>query len=57
MTQTSMRRCRSCYVYTLKEVCPECGAPTGTPHPMRFSPTDRYGKYRRALLAEVRSQN
>jgi H/ACA ribonucleoprotein complex subunit 3 len=57
MSQTSMRRCRSCFGYTLQEVCPVCGSTTGTPHPARFSPTDRYGKYRRALMAEARSQN
>ena len=51
-----LRRCRSCRAYTLKEVCPHCGGPTGTPHPARFSPEDRYAKYRRALLAEVESQ-
>lgn len=45
----SMHRCRSCGVYTLREACPRCGEPAGTPHPARFSPADPYGKYRRAL--------
>ncbi|RLE80845.1 MAG: RNA-protein complex protein Nop10 [Thermoprotei archaeon] len=42
-----IRKCKSCGRYTLKENCPVCGAPTVDPHPPRFSPEDRYGKYRR----------
>ncbi|MFH0889870.1 MAG: RNA-protein complex protein Nop10 [Candidatus Aenigmatarchaeota archaeon] len=33
--------------YTLKDVCVECGLRTRSAHPMKFSPEDRYGKYRR----------
>ncbi|MEM3444732.1 MAG: RNA-protein complex protein Nop10 [Thermoplasmata archaeon] len=44
-----IRKCRACGEYTLKENCPICRAPTVSPHPFRFSPEDRYGKYRRAL--------
>ena len=41
-----MRRCSSCGRYTFKEVCPVCGTPTRVPHPPRFSPEDKYVKYR-----------
>ncbi|OPY48523.1 MAG: Ribosome biogenesis protein Nop10 [Methanoregulaceae archaeon PtaU1.Bin222] len=41
-----LRRCPGDRTYTLKPVCPVCGKPTVTAHPARFSPQDRYGKYR-----------
>ncbi|MCL5983492.1 MAG: RNA-protein complex protein Nop10, partial [Candidatus Thermoplasmatota archaeon] len=46
-----MRRCPSCGRYSFQDRCPECASATRTPHPVRFSPQDRYGKYRRLLLA------
>ncbi|HXW66868.1 MAG TPA: RNA-protein complex protein Nop10 [Thermoplasmata archaeon] len=49
MTESVLRVCRTCRRYTLADQCPECGAPTRTPHPARFNPGDRYGKYRRML--------
>lgn len=51
MSETSLRVCRACHRYTMKEHCPECGGASHSPHPARFSPQDRYGKYRRLLLA------
>lgn len=41
-----MRKCTKCGRYTLKEVCPICGSTTVSPHPAKFSPTDKYAKYR-----------
>ncbi len=42
-----MRRCKSCGRYTLrKDRCPYCGGELEVPHPAKFSPEDRYGKYR-----------
>ncbi len=49
MTDSLLRVCRGCGRYTLGAACPGCGAPSSSPHPARFSPEDRYGKYRRAL--------
>lgn len=46
---TLMRKCEKCSEYTLKDVCKKCGAKTVVPVPSRFSPEDRYGKYRRML--------
>ncbi|MEM2192127.1 MAG: RNA-protein complex protein Nop10 [Candidatus Hadarchaeales archaeon] len=48
-----MRKCKSCNIYTFKELCPSCKSPTGQPHPPRFSPQDPYGKYRRRMKAEA----
>jgi len=56
MTDSILRVCRACSRYTLSGACPSCGASTRTPHPARFDATDRYGTYRRRLLAAVRSE-
>ncbi|HYK92960.1 MAG TPA: RNA-protein complex protein Nop10 [Thermoplasmata archaeon] len=50
MTESILHVCRSCQKYTLSEVCPSCRGATRTPHPARFSPQDRWGRYRRALF-------
>ncbi len=47
--QTLMFRCRVCVLYTLRKECPGCGSATESPLPPRYSPEDRYGKYRRML--------
>lgn len=44
---TLIRNCVKCGTYTMKEVCPRCGTATKTAHPPKFSPEDRYGRYRR----------
>jgi H/ACA ribonucleoprotein complex subunit 3 len=49
VTQPVMRLCPACREYTLQEACPRCGAPGKDPRPMRFSPEDPYGEYRRRL--------
>lgn len=49
-----IRWCPSCEIYTMKEECPRCGERTRTRSPPRYSPQDRYGKYRRMLMEEIR---
>jgi len=45
-----LRRCESCGKYTLrKDSCPYCGGKVRVPHPPKFSPDDKYLKYRMAL--------
>jgi H/ACA ribonucleoprotein complex subunit 3 len=44
-----MRYCKECGEYTLEERCRVCGSLTIVKKPARFSPQDRYGKYRIAL--------
>ncbi|MEM0021428.1 MAG: RNA-protein complex protein Nop10 [Fervidicoccaceae archaeon] len=42
-----LRKCRSCGRYTLEQSkCPYCGGELLVPHPPRFSPEDKYVKYR-----------
>ncbi|NYT01837.1 MAG: RNA-protein complex protein Nop10 [Methanosarcinales archaeon] len=52
--RSKILRCSACKAYTLKEICPKCGAQSGTTRPARYSPEDRYGKYRRALAQEAK---
>jgi H/ACA ribonucleoprotein complex subunit 3 len=47
-----MRKCKVCNVYTFKESCPKCGEKTVIPVPPRFSPENKYGKFRRKLQKE-----
>ena len=49
--RTALRRCGPCGLYTLKDDCPKCKARTVMPLPPRYSPEDKYGKYRRQLKA------
>jgi H/ACA ribonucleoprotein complex subunit 3 len=49
MTESLLHVCRACQRYTMRTKCPACGAATRTPHPARYDPGDRYGKYRRML--------
>jgi len=45
-----LRKCEKCKRYTLKQdKCPYCGGNVHIPHPAKFSPDDKYAKYRRAM--------
>lgn len=41
-----LRKCPQCKIYTLKEECPKCAKKTTTAHPAKFSPDDKYARYR-----------
>ncbi|MGB9634933.1 MAG: nucleolar RNA-binding Nop10p family protein [Candidatus Micrarchaeia archaeon] len=43
-----IHKCRVCGNYTLEEV--HCNERTASAHPARFSPLDRYAKYRRKVF-------
>lgn len=43
-----LRRCTGCGGYTLKPKCAKCGADTASAHPAKFSPDDKYMRYRLA---------
>ena len=45
----NMAKCMECGTYTFNDICPKCNGKAVSPHPPRFSPEDRYGKYRRRL--------
>jgi len=42
-----MRKCSECGKYTLrKDQCPYCRGGVRIPHPAKFSPDDKYAKYK-----------
>ena len=45
----SILYCRECNKYTMSRLCTSCSTETSNPLPPRFSPQDKYGKYRRML--------
>jgi H/ACA ribonucleoprotein complex subunit 3 len=48
-----LSECEKCGNYTLrKDQCPYCGGKVIVPHPPKFSPDDKYLKYRMALKRE-----
>ncbi|MGC9106092.1 MAG: RNA-protein complex protein Nop10 [Thermoprotei archaeon] len=49
-----LRRCPKCGLYTFQDKCPTCRIPTIVPHPPRFSPVDKYVKYRIELKKGVK---
>jgi len=45
--------CSKCQEYTLStKECPKCGDAVKTPHPPKFSPQDKYQKYRIPLFKQ-----
>ena len=44
----SMNFCEACKEYTLKSECPKCNGFVRCAHPARFSPEDKFSKYRLA---------
>ena len=41
-----LRRCSKCKLYTLKDICKKCNEQTKNVHPAKFSPDDKYLRYR-----------
>ncbi|HZX12259.1 MAG TPA: nucleolar RNA-binding Nop10p family protein [Candidatus Nanoarchaeia archaeon] len=46
MPAKQILKCSFCEVYTLLKNCKSCGAETVIPKPARWSPVDRYSRYR-----------
>ncbi len=51
-----LRKCPKCGTYTLKDECPRCGSKTRVAHPSRFSPEDKYVRYR-VIMKELRKED
>ena len=51
-------KCPKCNSYGLQEIC-ECGHKRIEPKPQKYSPDDKYGKYRREAkrIIEEQSEN
>ena len=41
-----IRKCNACHIYSLKEFCKKCENTTVSVHPAKFSPDDKYLRYR-----------
>ena len=41
-----LRKCKKCNKYSLKESCSTCNEKTVSVHPAKFSPDDKYMRYR-----------
>lgn len=48
-------KCPNCNAYTLKDHCPKCDNKTISPKPAKFSPEDKFGKYRREYKEKYKS--
>ena len=49
-----IRICKDCKTYTMKEICAVCNEKTSSPIPPKYSPEDKYGKYRRMSYEQER---
>ena len=49
--------CSNCQKYTLKKICSVCNKEALSPKPAKFSPLDKYGKYRRIYKKEMANQS
>lgn len=48
-----LRYCMKCKEYTLStKICPKCGSAVKNPHPPKYSPIDKYQKYRILIFKE-----
>ncbi|MCL4327449.1 MAG: RNA-protein complex protein Nop10 [Candidatus Thermoplasmatota archaeon] len=52
-----IRYCGKCHIYTLEETCPQCGGPTAMAVPPKFTPNDRFQKYRIKMRNETDGKN
>jgi len=51
-----MRKCTKCGKYTLKnDRCPYCAGTVHIPHPAKFSPDDKYAKYK-GMMRDLRNE-
>ena len=57
MSPSLLRKCRKCGEYILNQTtCPRCGGEVYIPIPPKFSPDDRYARYRRMMKEEAKKR-
>lgn len=44
-----LNECTKCGAYTMLSVCQRCGSATASAHPAKYSPDDKYARYRNPL--------
>ncbi len=42
-------KCPKCGSYTMEGACPKCSTKTVSAHPAKYSPDDKYARYRNPL--------
>jgi H/ACA ribonucleoprotein complex subunit 3 len=53
-----IRKCVECKNYTLRnDKCPYCGGKVRIPHPAKFSPEDKYAKYKGMMRNLANGEN
>ena len=57
MIMAHIYKCLKCNEYTLREVCKKCGEKTSKASPARYSPQDKYSKYRREVRLSSKDEN
>ena len=48
-------KCRNCSRYTMEENCPKCGRATVMAATARYSPDDKYARYRSPLAYQTQA--
>ncbi len=46
--------CQTCEKYTMEQKCTTCNKPTSIPRPPKYTPDDKYTKYRAEIKIEQR---
>ena len=46
-------RCQKCSRYTMEAKCPQCGGDTMLAAPAKYSPDDKYARYRSPLAYQT----
>ncbi|MDA4114553.1 MAG: RNA-protein complex protein Nop10 [Thaumarchaeota archaeon] len=49
-------KCPNCHTYTMKGTCPKCGTATVVAHPAKYSPDDKYARYRNPLAYQTETE-
>jgi H/ACA ribonucleoprotein complex subunit 3 len=51
-----LNKCPKCGTYTLAAACPKCGTASVSSHPAKYSPDDKYARYRNPLAYKDESE-
>jgi H/ACA ribonucleoprotein complex subunit 3 len=52
-----LSKCSKCGAYTMKVDCQKCGSATVTSHPAKYSPDDKYARYRNPLAYQEKKED
>jgi H/ACA ribonucleoprotein complex subunit 3 len=52
-----LSKCPKCGAYTMQAACPKCGSVTVSCHPAKYSPDDKYARYRNPLAYQDKTED